>query len=219
MNILNQPVLCLNANWQALQTKTVKEAITAMNGGENGKNPPALALDLEFEVGADGEIDWNTYSYVNPVPWAMWVKLPIRDHDMVLHTGKMSFRAPRIIIQPNFAKMPTYTPKVSKENIRKRDGGICQYTGEAVSWNDGNIDHVNPRDKGGKSTFENLVWCKKDVNSKKGNKTNVEAGLRLIRKPVAPRPVPRSANVTVAHHPSWQKFLDRVTEVREHKAS
>ena len=188
-----------------------------MNGGINGTSSPALALDLEFEVGPNGEIDWNNYSYINPVPWDKWIELPIREHDIVLHTGTRSFRAPRIIIQPNYSKMPTVVPRPTKDAIRKRDGGICQYTGEPVSWNEGNIDHVIPRDLGGKSTFENMVWSKKEVNSKKGNKTNAQAGIRLIRKPVAPKVIPRSATITVAEHPSWQKFLDRVTLVKEHR--
>ena len=219
MNILNQPVLCLNFNWQVIDTKTVKDAITAMNGGMDGKNPPALALDLEFEVGANGEIDWNNYSYVNPVTWDKWITLPIRDHDMVLHTGQMSFRAPRIIIQPNYSKMPLIVPRPTKDAIRKRDAGICQYTGKPASWGEGNIDHVLPRDKGGKSTFENMVWSTKEVNSKKGNKTNKEAGLTLLRKPVSPKPAPRSSTITVAQHPSWQKFMDHVTEVKPHKVA
>ena len=39
MNVVNQPVLCLNGLWQALNTKTVKEALIAMLGGTDGKHP------------------------------------------------------------------------------------------------------------------------------------------------------------------------------------
>jgi 5-methylcytosine-specific restriction endonuclease McrA len=127
----------------------------------------------------------------------------------------MEIRAPRVIIQPNYSKMPTVQPRPTKEAIRKRDGGICQYTGEVLTWKDGNIDHVTPRSQGGRNTFENMVWCHKDINSKKADKTPKQAGLTLIRKPFAPKSLPISSTINVAHHPSWVHFLDHVTHVKE----
>ena len=219
MSIINQPVLCLNRCWQVLDTKTVKEAFISMLGGDGGKNPPAMGLDLVFSAGEDGNIDWNHPDVANPVSWDDWINLPIRDYDLVVRTGNREIRAPRVIIQPNYGKMPVVTPRPTKEAIRRRDGGICQYTGKPLSNREGNIDHVIPRDKGGKNTFENMVYCHKDVNSMKGNKFNHEAGLTLIRKPVAPKSIPRSSTITIAHHPSWVYFMDHVTEVRGLEAS
>ena len=219
MNVINQPVLCLNAAWQVIDTKTVKDAFVAMLGGDGGKNPPAMAIDMTFPTDTDGNIDWNSPEYANPVDWTDWMKLPIRDYDLVVHTGNREIRAPRVIIQPNFAKMPVVMPRANKEAIRRRDGDVCQYSGVKISKKDGNIDHIIPRSKGGKNTFENQVWCHKDINSKKGDKFNHEAGLKLIRKPQAMRSMPRSAMITIAHHPSWVYFMDHVTEVRGVEAS
>lgn len=219
MNVISQPVLCLNNLWQALNTKTVKEALISMLGGVDGNNPPALAIDMNFRVDENGSVDWDNPEYVQPVDWETWRNLPIRDYDLAIHTSNMTIRAPRVIIQPNYSKMPVVTPRPTKESIRKRDGGVCQYTGRQISWKDGNIDHVIPRTKGGKNTFENMVWCHKEINSKKGDKTPEQAGLKLIRKPKAPRAVPVSSTIQIAHHPSWIHFLDNVTEVRQEIAS
>ncbi len=219
MNVISQPVLCLNNLWQALNTKTVKEALISMLGGVDGNNPPALAIDMNFPVDENGSVDWDNPEYVQPVDWETWKNLPIRDYDLAIHTSNMTIRAPRVIIQPNYSKMPVVTPRPTKESIRKRDGGVCQYTGRQISWKDGNIDHVVPRTKGGKNTFENMVWCHKEINSKKGDKTPEQAGLKLIRKPKAPRAVPVSSTIQIAHHPSWIHFLDNVTEVRTEIAS
>ena len=219
MNVINQPVLCLNNLWQALNTKTVKEALISMLGGVDGNNPPALAIDMNFRVDENGSVDWDNPEYVQPVDWETWKNLPIRDYDLAIHTSNMTIRAPRVIIQPNYSKMPVVTPRPTKESIRNRDGGVCQYTGRQISWKDGNIDHVIPRTKGGKNTFENMVWCHKEINSKKGDKTPEQAGLKLIRKPKAPRAVPVSSTIQIAHHPSWIHFLDNVTEVRQEIAS
>jgi len=219
VNVITQPVLCLNNLWQALNTKTVKEALISMLGGVDGNNPPALAIDMNFPVDENGSVDWDNPEYVQPVDWETWKNLPIRDYDLAIHTSNMTIRAPRVIIQPNYSKMPVVTPRPTKESIRKRDGGVCQYTGRQISWKDGNIDHVIPRTKGGKNTFENMVWCHKEINSKKGDKTPEQAGLKLIRKPKAPRAVPVSSTIQIAHHPSWIHFLDNVTEVRQEIAS
>jgi hypothetical protein len=48
------------------------------------------------------------------------------------------------------------------------------------------IDHVIPRSKGGKTSFENCVASHISVNNKKGDKYNHEVGLKLIKKPVEP---------------------------------
>ena len=216
MNVLNQPVLCLNQLWQGIGQKTVKEALVAMLGGAEGNNPPALAIDMTFPVDAEGNIDWNNPEYTQPVGWDIWKTLPVRDYDVAIHTSRETFRAPRVIIQPNYAKMPVINPRPTKDAIRKRDGGECQYTGKILSWKEGNIDHVIPRAQGGKNTFENMVWSCKEVNSIKADKTPKQAGLTLRRKPMAPKPMPVSATMTVAHHPSWVPFLHTVTEIRGH---
>lgn len=217
MNVINQPVLSLNASWQALGTKTVKEALIAMLGGDGGNNPPAVAIDMEFPVSADGSVDWDNPTNTNPVSWDEWVKLPVREYDLAIRTANMTIRAPRVIVQTNYGKMPVVQPRPTKESIRKRDGGICQYTGKPLTHREGNIDHVIPRAQGGKNTFENMVWSCKEINSLKADKTPQQAGLKLIRKPAAPRPVPVSSTINIAHHPSWVHFMDNVIEVRNAK--
>src|SRR5579862_5031541 len=39
--------------------------------------------------------------------------------------------------------------------IRERDGNRCQYTGVLLRPDEGNIDHVVPRSRGGRHTWEN----------------------------------------------------------------
>ena len=106
MNVINQPVLCLNGVWQALGTKTVKEALIAMLGGEKGNSPAAMAIDMVFPIDADGNVDWNSPECTQPVGWDEWRKLPVRDYDLAIHTSNMEIRAPRVIIQPNYISHP-----------------------------------------------------------------------------------------------------------------
>jgi 5-methylcytosine-specific restriction endonuclease McrA len=63
----------------------------------------------------------------------------------------------------------------------------------------GSLDHVLPRSRGGKNAWENLVWAGKDVNARKGNRLPHEAGLKLLSVPRAPKELPASALMRNAH--------------------
>ncbi len=131
----------------------------------------------------------------------------MRDFDFAITTPKFRIRVPTVIVATQFAKMPIRVPRLSREAIFERDGGVCQYTAERVGKHGGNLDHVIPRDRGGRDTFENLVWAKREINSLKANRLPHEAGLRLLRRPKAPAPLPASAAIRDARHPDWRHFL------------
>jgi 5-methylcytosine-specific restriction endonuclease McrA len=85
--------------------------------------------------------------------------------------------------------VPKKRPKLSAKNIRERDGNRCQYTGKLLRPDEGSLDHVLPRSRGGKDEWGNLVWSDKVVNAKKGNRLPHEAGLKLLTLPRAPKEV------------------------------
>jgi len=43
-------------------------------------------------------------------------------------------------------------------------------TGRVLHPNEGSLDHVVPRSRGGKDAWENLVWSAKEVNQKKADR-------------------------------------------------
>lgn len=201
-------VLKLNANWQPVGLRSVRDAITDLTGSGKHGVRPALALDVTYARNEDGTVDYETFlESPRPVDWDEWVTLPVRAEDLFIQSAKGQIRVPTVLVARNFSKMPTKTFKPTRRAIYERDKGICQATGAYVGWNGGNLDHLHARSKGGKDVFENLVWMDKKVNSEKGDKTLEQAGLKLIRKPVAPKPVPISHTFTRAHHPSWIPFL------------
>lgn len=193
-----QVVLSLNSAWQPIGWRTVRQAIISLSGGDS--EHPAMALDMLLDK--DGAL-----VYVNPVNWEEWMKLPVRDGDLAITTKTGAIRAPVAIISRNYAKMPVKSPKLSKRAIFERDGGVCQYTGEKVSHKDGNVDHVLPRSRGGRDHWENLVWSRKDINSKKGNRLNHEVGISLTKKPKAPPSVPASVLLGAPKLPEHRHFL------------
>lgn len=73
-------------------------------------------------------------------------------------------------------------PHVSKRGVLIRDGKKCVYCrGNATT-----IDHIHPRSKGGKNTWQNLAAACLKCNHKKGNRTLEESGMKLLWKPYVP---------------------------------
>jgi len=99
-------------------------------------------------------------------------------------------------------------PRFGARGIWERDGGVCQYTGRKLSPKEGNIDHVIPRSRGGKTSSDNCVLAHREVNSRTADRLPHEVGLRLRKPPVAPRVVPASAQIRNHHGVrDWQHYL------------
>ena len=111
------------------------------------------------------------------------MSLPVRELDWSIGVVRGQLRVPRVILAVNYAKVPMRHPKFSYQAIRDRDEGRCQYTGRKLAKDEGNIDHVGPRSKGGGTTWNNCVLSCKQVNNRKGDRTPHEAGLRLTKQP------------------------------------
>lgn len=198
-------VLKLNKSWQPLTQSTVGRAIVDLAAGVS-----VWALDMEYELDEDGNPIGDPI-IMNPVDWDTWITLPVRSYDLSISYGGgfKKMRVPTVIISKNFNKMPVkkFRGKPSKDAIWVRDGGVDQYTGKPLRREDATIDHVLPQSKGGRDTWENLVTTHKDINSRKGNKLNDEIGLKLIRKPQVPAPVPLSVLIREVRHRDWAPFL------------
>jgi len=211
MNNVANKLICLNlnANWQPVGFKTVKDAIVDLCGAESNGKPSTMALDIEYELDENGQPIFDEAKSMNPVSWEEWMMLPIRPWDLAINSPTRSIRVPTVIIATNFNKMPikTFKGKPSKDGIWNRDQGICQYTGKKLTKDQSTIDHVIPRSKGGLDTWTNMVVCDKSLNSKKGNKLNSELGLKLRKEPIEPSPTPVSALIREAKHHTWKHFL------------
>jgi 5-methylcytosine-specific restriction endonuclease McrA len=187
-SVLQNQVLVLNTGWQACNSKTVQEIIPMLCTGV------ATALEI---LGEDN---------MRPVKWKEWVTLPIRPEDDVIHTAKLAIRAPTVIVLAHYSKFPKKRPKLNLRGVAARDGNKCAYTGKTLSPKDMTIDHVNPRARGGKHEWKNVVLADKTVNNQKGCKTNEEAGLKLLTQPKEPRDLPAAAYIHPTHK-DHERFL------------
>ena len=140
-------VLVLNRNWQAINVRTPADAFCQM------ATDAATGLDID---GAE---------FIRPVRWAEWRELPAREQDWSVNTVHGPIRVPTVIVALNYARVPMKRPAFNGRNLRERDGNRCQYTGRMLHPTEGSLDHVVPRSRGGRDTWENLVWSAKEVAS------------------------------------------------------
>ena len=196
MNILTKAtVLVLNRNWQAINVRTPQEAFCMMATN--------VATALEIERG-----DVARAEALLPVTWEEWITLPIREQDESVPTVRVQISVATVIVAVNYAKVPKKRPKLCARTIRERDGNRCQYTGRVLRPNEGSLDHVVPRSRGGKDAWENLVWSAKEVNQRKADRLPHEAGLKLLSVPRAPKELPVSALLrNTAAVEDWKLFL------------
>ncbi|MDO8610981.1 MAG: hypothetical protein Q7R95_10660 [bacterium] len=207
MNIADRRiVLNLNANWQAINIRTVHEAFVAMMGGTDD-NPPVKALDISYSKNENGEYDFNTQPSIIPVSWIEWVSLPIREYDLTINTAKYKLRVPSVVVSVNYHKVPKKRFRPTKSVLLEMQKNICGLTGKPITAKQSNLEHKLPRSLGGRETFENLIVVDKTINSKRGNKPYEEFGLFPIFNHREPAPIP--VNFTFKQYASldWRWFV------------
>lgn len=126
-----------------------------------------------------------------------------------VRASRLSLRVPSVIRLLEYHRIPYQTRVLSRKNILIRDHYTCQYCAETLPAAALTLDHVMPRSRHGKSSWENLVACCYPCNNAKGDRTPEQAGMRLLRQP---RPFNLHTNRhlmrLMAHSDShWRKYL------------
>jgi 5-methylcytosine-specific restriction endonuclease McrA len=100
-----------------------------------------------------------------------------------VHSASRALPVPSVIRLLAYRHIPQQTRALSRKNILLRDRNTCQFCGRTLPASDLTLDHVVPRSRGGRSSWENLVACCYQCNNSKGNRTPEEAGFALARRP------------------------------------
>ena len=213
MSTIANKLICLNlnANWKPIGYKTVKDAIISLCGAINQSKPSTLAIDIDYDLNDNGDPIWGNPKSMNPVSWDEWIQLPVRSWEMSISSVSRQIRVPTIIIALNYKKMRKkyFDRNPNREDICIRDNFTCQYSGRKLEKSEITLDHITPKSKGGQDSWENLVVCDKDINTKKSNSFNGEVGLKLLKQPVKPEPILISSLIKEAKHPDWELFLNK----------
>jgi 5-methylcytosine-specific restriction endonuclease McrA len=98
--------------------------------------------------------------------------------------------------------------KFSRLNVYARDRFTCQFCGQRFMTEDLTFDHVLPRSKGGRTTWENITTSCVPCNSAKANQTLAESGMKLLSKPKKPTYLPTvTVRMNLANIPEdWKAY-------------
>ena len=192
MSLLNEHVLVLNRLWQAVNVCTARRALT-----------------LLFQGHAQAVLDRSDGSF-QTLSFTEWFQVSQQEpHPESVRTVSFRIRIPRVILLLVYDRVPKKEVKFTRHNIFERDKNTCQYCGRVCDRKDLNLDHVIPRDRGGPTTWENIVCSCIECNTHKANRTPLEAAMTLIRKPKRPKWRPFvQVNLGLHYDESWKHFLD-----------
>jgi len=184
---LDQLTMVLDESWLAIHTVSVRHALRLLSTGAARGVVPESSETLDF---------------------LSWMDLEVASGDYAIRSVRKSVRVPEVIVLTRYRGVPMRTPSFSRRNLMRRDRHQCQYCGVKPGIHELSIDHVMPRSRGGRSTWENCVLACRRCNRKKRNRTPSQAGMNLMREPRVPRWSP-FVEVPKTHlRPSWERFVD-----------
>ncbi len=176
---------------------------------------PALVLNADFRPLSYFPL--SLWSWQETVKAVCLDRVNIVSHyDKVIRSPSFEMRLPSVISLKEFiptARRPAFT----RFNVFLRDRFSCQYCGQPFSSHDLTFDHVIPRSRGGRTTWENVVTACSACNLLKGSQLPREAGM-------FPRHLPRQPTTHQLRengrafppnflHKSWRDFLYWDTEL------
>ncbi len=176
---------------------------------------PALVLNADFRP--------LSYFPLSLWSWHDAVKTVFLDRVNIVTENERIVRSPGFSMHlPSVIALKTYIslsrrPAFTRFNVFLRDSFVCQYCASALPAADLTFDHVVPRSRGGRTTWQNVVTACTECNLKKGNKLPRESGLRPKRKPIEPDTYQLQENGRTFPpnflHDSWRDFLYWDTEL------
>ena len=142
---------------------------------------PALVLNADFRP--------LSYYPLSLWPWQDVIKAVFLDrvdvvstYDQVVHSPSFEMPLPSVVSLKRYVTQDR-PPAFTRFNLFLRDTFVCQYchAGEDLTF-----DHVIPRSRGGRTTWENIVTACARCNLIKGGRTPREASMHPLHAPHRP---------------------------------
>lgn len=108
------------------------------------------------------------------------------DEQHEICSPSISMQIPLVITLLSHIHLPTKRIQLNKKNILVRDNYTCQYCGKKGK--NLTVDHILPKSRDGKDTWENQIASCQPCNNSKGDRTPEEAHMSFIsnKKPAEP---------------------------------
>jgi 5-methylcytosine-specific restriction endonuclease McrA len=176
---------------------------------DGGFNFPALVLNADFRPLSYFPL--STWNWQDAVKAVFLDRVSVlSEYEREVHSPSFTMRLPSVIALRDFipsARMPAFT----RFNVFLRDGFTCQYCDGKRPAPELTFDHVIPRAKGGRTSWENVVTACGACNLRKGSKLPKECHMiprQEPRRPTSWELQDRGRGFPPNYlHESWRDFL------------
>lgn len=170
---------------------------------------PTLVLNADFRP--------LSYFPLSLWPWQETVRAVVlnrinivSEYDQVVHSPSIQIRLPSVISLKEYVPTARH-PSFTRFNVFLRDRFTCQYCGESKPAQKLTFDHVVPRSRGGRTTWENVVTACGKCNLRKGGRLPGETSMSPRHNVGRPnswqlQEIGRSFPPNFLHE-SWDDFL------------
>jgi 5-methylcytosine-specific restriction endonuclease McrA len=156
-----------------------------------------------------------TYEPLSVVSVRRAVVLLLKEKAEIVEAAEAKLRSEHLTLpQPLVIRLVYYvripyrvTLPLTRRAVLARDYYTCQYCGEQPPRKALTVDHILPRSRGGRTTWENVVTACQRCNGRKGSRTPEEAHMGLRSKPSKPRYVALAMVESPAAHQAWRKYI------------
>ncbi len=178
---------------------------------------PALILNADFRPLSYFPL--STWSWQDAVRAIFRGSVTVvSEYERVVHSPGMEMRLPSVLALKEYIPQEQ-SPAFTRFNVFLRDGWVCQYCGEEFKTRELTFDHVIPRSRGGRTSWDNIVSACQSCNTFKGNYMPHEVKMYPRKEPRQPGlfELQNSGRKFPPNflHKSWGDFLYWDTELED----
>ncbi|MEO0470670.1 MAG: HNH endonuclease [Bacteroidota bacterium] len=122
----------------------------------------------------------------------------------MLRSIRHDYQYPSVIRLFRYIHIPFKKVNLTRQNIFKRDRNRCVYCGSRDNLT---IDHVIPKSRGGRDTWENLATACQKCNAKKGDLTLEQSEMEMSHAPFRPSFVMYLSTFAGTVRDDWKPYL------------
>jgi len=106
------------------------------------------------------------------------------DDNELIKSENLTYQKPLIIRLFNYISHKINNLRINRTRLYKRDNYECAYCGSKKQLT---MDHIIPKSRKGKNTWNNLITCCLQCNVKKGDKSLEQSKMKLNSQPYEPQ--------------------------------
>ena len=134
----------------------------------------------------------------------------ISEYESEVHSPSLTMKLPSVISLKEYVAAQR-NPAFTRFNVFLRDIFTCQYCCKRYPVKRLSFDHLVPKSRGGKTTWENVVSACTNCNFKKGDRILLETDMHLLKFPYQPSAQELHKNgknfPSNYLHKSWRDYL------------